>query len=239
MMLLARFSRVADVVPRSTRRVTPAMRVTAIPLVVVTVALGIWITGAVLTEDATVAMLLTGLWLALAGGVALVASLRWRQLAWPVMGAYVVSAAALGGYLFYSSTFDKVVDEDVVVAAPRATDTTSPSAGATSAPAGPVEVASGQFTNQAHDTSGRATLIEQPNGERVLTLTQFKTDPGPDVRVYLVPDPGGSIKDAVDLGGLTGNKGNQQYDVPAGAEAGAVVIWCRAFTVAFGTATLS
>ena len=53
-----------------------------------------------------------------------------------------------------------------------------------------------------------------------------------------MPDPGGSVKDAVDLGGLKGNKGNQQYDVPAGAEAGAVVIWCRAFTVAFGTATL-
>ena len=72
----------------------------------------------------------------------------------------------------------------------------------------------------------------------MVTLTQFQTDPGPDVRVYLVPDPGGSIKDAVDLGGLKGNKGNQQYDVPAGAEAGAVVIWCRAFTVAFGTAKL-
>jgi hypothetical protein len=214
------------------------MRVTAVPLVVATVALGIWITGAVLTQDATAAMVLTGLWLALAGAAAFVVGMRWRELAWPVLGAYVVSAAAIGGYLLYTSTIDKVVDEDVVVAAPRATASTSPSAGATSAPVGPVEVASGQFTNQAHNTSGRATLIEQPNGERVLTLTQFRTDPGPDVRVYLVPDPSRGIKDAIDLGGLKGNKGNQQYDVPDGAEAGAVVIWCRAFTVAFGTATL-
>ena len=106
-------------------------------------------------------------------------------------------------------------------------------------PAGPVEIASGRFTNQAHNTSGLATLIEQPNGDRVVTLTRFKTDPGPDVRVYLVPDPARGIKDAVDLGGLKGNKGDQQYDVPAGTEAGAVVIWCRAFTVAFGTATLT
>ncbi|MEP6761854.1 MAG: DM13 domain-containing protein [Sporichthyaceae bacterium] len=230
--------------PESARRVTPAMRVTAVPLVVIIVALGIWITGAVVTDDATAAMVLTGLWLALAGAVALVVSLRWRQLAWPVVGAYAVSAAAIGGYLFYTSSVDKVVDEKVVVAAPRATASTPPPAGAasvatTSAPAGPVEVASGKFTNQAHDTSGRATLVEQPNGDRFLTLTRFKTDPGPDVRVYLVPDPGGSITDAVDLGKLKGNKGNQQYDVPAGTEAGAVVIWCRAFTVAFGTATLS
>ena len=223
-------------------------RLAVIPLVVVVVAAGIWVTGAVLTEDATVAMVLTGLWLAVAGAVAVVVGLRWRPFALPVVGAYLVTATLLGGYLFVSSTFDKVVDEDVVVAAPRATASlsASPSSAETAtasptptAPQGPVEVASGKFSNQAHDTSGRATLIETPDGERVVTLTEFETDPGPDVRVYLVPDPGGSVKDAVDLGGLKGNKGNQQYDVPAGAPSGAVVIWCRAFTVAFGTATLT
>jgi len=205
----------------------------------VVVAGGVWATGAVLTEDATTAMVLTGLWFGLAGGLALLVGWRWRVLALPVVGAYLVTATALGGYLLFTSTVDKVVDENVVVAAPRATGTASISSDASTPAAGPVEISSGDFTNQAHNTSGLATLIEQPNGDRVVTLTRFKTDPGPDVRVYLVPDPAGGIKDAVDLGGLKGNKGNQQYDVPAGAEAGAVVIWCRAFTVAFGTATLS
>jgi hypothetical protein len=214
-------------------------RLAAVSVVVLAVAAGVWVTGAVLTQDATLAMVLTGLWFALAGAVALGIGFRWRPLAVPVVGAYLVTAAVLGGYLLYASTVDKVVDEDVVVAAPRVTATTSGTADASTAPAGPVEIARGRFTNQAHDTSGLATLIEQPNGDRVVTLTRFKTDPGPDVRVYLVPDPGGSVKDAVDLGGLKGNKGNQQYDVPAGAEAGAVVIWCRAFTVAFGTARLT
>ena len=215
------------------------LRLIAVPVVVVAVAAGVWLAGAVLTEDATVAMVLTGLWFGMAGAVALFVGWRWRPLAIPVVGAYLVTATALGGYLLFSSNVDKVVNEDVVVAAPRVTATTSESADAPTAPAGPVEIASGRFTNQAHNTSGLATLIEQPNGERVVTLTRFKTDPGPDVRVYLVPDPAGGIKDAVDLGGLRGNKGNQQYDVPAGAEAGSVVIWCRAFTVAFGTATLT
>ena len=42
-----------------------------------------------------------------------------------------------------------------------------------------------------------------------------------------------------DLGGLKGNKGMQQYDVPAGLDRYAtVVIWCRAFTIAFGKADL-
>lgn len=221
-------------------------RLAVIPVVVLVVAAGIWVTGAVLTEDATVAMVLTGLWLGAAGLAALAIGWRWRPLALPVVGTYLVTATVLGGYLFLSSTVDKVVDEDVVVAAPRtsSTATADPSdaastAPASMAPAGPVEIAAGDFTDQAHNTSGRATLIEQPDGSRVVTLTDFRTDPGPDVRVYLVPDPGGSIEDKVDLGGLKGNKGDQQYDVPAGAEAGAVVIWCRAFTVAFGTATLT
>jgi hypothetical protein len=192
----------------------------------------------VLPQDPTDAMVLPGQRFGLAGAVALLVGWRWRPLALPVVGAYLVTATVLGGYLLYASTVDKVVNEDVVVAAPRVTATASAGADASTAPAGPVEIASGRFTNQAHNTSGLATLIEQPNGDRVVTLTRFKTDPGPDVRVYLVPDPEGGIKDAVDLGGLKGNKGNQQYDVPAGAEAGAVVIWCRAFTVAFGTATL-
>ena len=214
-------------------------RLAAVPVVVVAVAAGVWFTGAVLTEDATIAMVLTGLWFGLAGAVALFVGWRWRPLALPVVGAYLVTATALGGYLFVTSTFDKVVNEDVGAAAPRVSTSSSSSASASIAPTAPVQIASGQFTNQAHDTSGLATLIEQPNGDRLVTLTRFKTDPGPDVRVYLVPDPGGSINGAVDLGGLKGNKGDQQYDVPAGAEAGAVVIWCRAFTVAFGTATLS
>lgn len=214
------------------------LRMAVIPVVVMAVAAGVWVTGAVLTQDATLAMVLTGLWLAVAGALALSIGFRWRPLALPVVGSYLVTAALLGGYLLYASTVDKVVNEDVVVAPPRVTATTSATADASTAPAGPVEIASGRFTNQAHNTSGLATLIEQPNGDRVVTLTRFKTDPGPDVRVYLVPDPAGGIKDAVDLGGLKGNKGNQQYDVPAGAEAGAVVIWCRAFTVAFGTARL-
>jgi hypothetical protein len=215
------------------------LRLAAVPVVVAAVVVGVWLTGAVLTEDATTAMVLTGLWFGLAGAVALFVGWRWRPLALPVIATYLVTAMAVGGYLLFASTVDTVVNEDVVVAAPQVSTSSPTTASASVAPTGPVQIASGKFTNQAHDTSGLATLIEHPNGDRVVTLTRFKTSPGPDVRVYLVPDPDGSIKDAVDLGKLKGNKGDQQYDVPAGAEAGAVVIWCRAFTVAFGTATFT
>jgi hypothetical protein len=64
---------------------------------------------------------------------------------------------------------------------------------------------------------------------------------GPDLRVYLVPGDGKDTGTHVDLGGLKGNKGNQQYGVPGSADLGkykTVVIWCRAFSVAFARAHL-
>jgi Electron transfer DM13 len=82
-------------------------------------------------------------------------------------------------------------------------------------------------------------VLGRPDGTRVLTLTRFATDPGPDLRVYVVPGDGSDVSGAVDVAALEGNVGNQQYDLPDGTDAGAVVIWCRAFSVAFGTAALS
>ncbi|MGH7710192.1 MAG: DM13 domain-containing protein, partial [Gemmatimonadaceae bacterium] len=113
---------------------------------------------------------------------------------------------------------------------------------------GPVPVASGQFHTNAHDTKGTATIYRLANGKRVLRLTDFATSNGPDVRVYLVaatdanePD---DVKAAgfVDLGGMKGNIGDQNYDVPADLDLSkyrAVSIWCRRFSVNFGAAPLT
>ena len=112
----------------------------------------------------------------------------------------------------------------------------------TAVAARPTALGRGTFTSDEHETTGTATLIRLPSGNRVVTLTNFATSPGPDVRVYLVPGDGSSVKGYLDLGRLKGNKGNQQYTVRDGTDLtrfGAVVIWCRAFTVAFGHAALS
>jgi hypothetical protein len=221
-------------------------RLAAAVAAAVLVAAGIWVTGAVLSDDATVAMLLTGGWLVLAGIAAVAVGWRWRGFALPVVAAYAVTAGVLGGYLFLASTVDTRVDEQVVVAqrATAATATGTPGGGSSAAPrparspAAPVLVADGTFRSAAHETSGRAGLVDLPAGGRVLTLTDLATDPGPDLRVYLVPGDGSNVRGAADLGALKGNKGTQQYAVPAGAPSGAVVIWCRAFSVSFGVATL-
>jgi hypothetical protein len=107
-------------------------------------------------------------------------------------------------------------------------------------------LAAGRFKTGAHKTEGAAT-VHALGERRVLRLTDFETSNGPDVRVYLVAAP--DVKDNadvkksgfIDLGALKGNQGDQNYDIPAGADLGryrAVTIWCRRFGVNFGTAPL-
>ncbi len=85
----------------------------------------------------------------------------------------------------------------------------------------------------------------QAAGAADLTFTGLDTDNGPDLRVYLVAGQvtnDADIGDFVDLGGLKGNKGTQQYSIPAGTDTeryATVVIWCRAFTVSFAKAELA
>jgi electron transfer DM13 len=112
----------------------------------------------------------------------------------------------------------------------------------------PMKLTSGRFHKNAHDTRGRATIYRLADGRRVLRLTEFATSNGPDVRVYLVA--AGDVQDEaaakqagfVDLGALKGNRGDQNYDVPAGLDLStyrAVSIWCRRFSVNFGAAPLA
>jgi len=215
----------------------------AIPVVASVVVGGIWVTGGLVTNDETIAKGLTAAWLVVAGLIALALAWRYRALALPVLGTFVVVAGALGGFLLYSSNVDKVVDEDVLVAERLSPISEPPSAEGTSEPSPDaqqtnVQIGAGDFVDGEHPTSGVATLIKTASGGKVLTLTKFATDPGPDLRVYLVPSGRAGVSGGVDIGALKGNKGDQQYDVPSSAPSGQVVIWCRAFSVSFGSAQL-
>ena len=59
---------------------------------------------------------LTAGWMGLAGGAALLVAVRSRDLRWPVLGAYAVTAAVAGVYLGSSVVLDDVVDERVATA---------------------------------------------------------------------------------------------------------------------------
>ena len=211
-----------------------AARAGAVVATTAVTGVGVWVTGGVLTDDASVARVLTGAWFVVVGGLAVAAALRWRAVAVAVVGAWLVTSVAVGGFLLLTSSVDRTIDEDVV----RAQPSTAQGTGAQDRADRATLVAAGRFRSGAHDTRGLASLVQLPSGDRVLTLTSLTTSPGPDQRLHLVP-PGGDTDDAVDLGRLKGNKGDQQYDVPRRARAGTVVVWCRAFSVEFGSASLT
>lgn len=206
----------------------PRMRI-ATRLALAAAVVGVMLTGVVLlgrlASSAVMAMVLTAAFFVVLAVLVVVGVRRRRELWVPVGAAYLLVAAGAGVALGLPLLVDDVVDEPVVVAATSAR-----------------EASTGQFEAREHPGQGTATLVDTTHGT-ALTLTDFATDNGPDLRVYLVPaDAGeGSIDGFVDLGVLKGNIGDQQYEVPDAVDAGAgwrVVVWCRAFAVTFTEALL-
>ena len=136
------------------------------------------------------------------------------------------------------------VEAEMETAADRPVDQTDePMPGAD-----PVKLVGGVFVgaDSFHEGSGRATIYDLGDGERVLRLEAFTVTNGPALHVLLVPDPRPEGRDDVtgylDLGELKGNVGNQNYEIPADVdvtEFGSVVIYCEPFHVIFATAGLS
>ena len=151
-----------------------------------------------------------------------------------------IVVAVSGWYAFRPERLfvDKTVNESLgaVTAAAAATADT------------PMTLAAGMFHSNAHATKGTATVLDLGGGRRVLRLTDFATSNGPDVRVYLVAaadvQDDATVKSAgfVELGPMKGNIGDQNYDIPASVDLASyrtVTIWCKRFSVNFGSAPLA
>jgi hypothetical protein len=213
-----------------------AVRLLAVPVTSAVLLTGLWVTGAAITNDFAVAMWLTVAWMAAAGCLALAVAVRSRAFRWPVLGGYLVTAAVAGAYLASSVVVDDVVHERVATAPPIAGDAPR------RAEPRNVRLRSGRFESVRHPATGAATAIRLARGGRVLTLTDFEVDNGPDLRLYLVAGPARSedeVRDYVDLGALKGNRGDQQYKLPADLDLDhypTAVVWCRAFSVLFARA---
>ena len=90
-----------------------------------------------------------------------------------------------------------------------------------------------------HNAEGQAMIIPISNNESILRLENLKVTNGPNLYVYLSTDKGAS--DFVNLGKLKANNGNQNYNIPSDTDLSkydTVLIWCKAFSVLFGSAEL-
>lgn len=176
----------------------------------------------------------------------------------PLLG---VPFVALNWWLLSPFFLDAVVDDefavtiadagsvdggDVALTQPGVVpDSDPPPDGDVDATTEPVLLGSGSFIGLAgHDGSGDAGVFALPEGNQVLRLENFEIDNGPDLKLYLVPgaDQVRPSSDAVNLGALRGNVGDQTYDIPTGSELSpgpwSVLVWCERFAVEFVAATL-
>lgn len=99
----------------------------------------------------------------------------------------------------------------------------------------------GNFESIDHDTVGSAAVLGS-DGQRSVRFEDFRTSNGPDLRVYLVPSDANGVDDAIDLGPLKGNVGNQNYALPPEVDLtqySRVLVWCVRFDSPFGAATLA
>lgn len=119
----------------------------------------------------------------------------------------------------------------------------TPDAVANAAPADETVILAGEVVgaDEFHTGSGRVAILEVAPGSYVLRFEGFSVLNGPDLHVYLSPDPSGYATGAVDIGKLKATDGSFNYELPAGIDPSgyrSVVIWCQPFEVQFAHAEL-
>jgi hypothetical protein len=166
--------------------------------------------------------------------------------------AAAVASVALAGVivfgLYWFQPYKLFIDDRVDEALPGGSRGSAMSDSGASTREAFTTLAAGMFRSLAHESSGRALIVELGDGSRLLRFEDLAVENGPDLRVYLSTAPAGSEEDAfagegsfVDLGALKGNLGNQNYELPDGVDPSmyrSVVVWCRRFSVGFAVAPL-
>jgi Electron transfer DM13 len=117
-----------------------------------------------------------------------------------------------------------------------------PQTNATNAIANVSTILTGSFVGAGdgfHNAGGLAKVIPLKDGQTILRLENFKSTNGPNVHLYLATDK--TASNFIDLGRLKANNGNQNYNIPVGADLAkynTALIWCKDFSVLFGSALL-
>lgn len=148
------------------------------------------------------------------------------------MTAGVLAVAVPLGWILASPLFVRTVLEEPLSAA-----------GAGRLDPGTTVLVEGEFAgaDDFHFGSGTARILVADDGAAMLRFDRFSVLNGPDLRVYLSPDPDGYVLDAVEVGPLRATDGSFSYllDGIDLEDVRSVLIWCEPFGVLFAIAVLA
>jgi hypothetical protein len=176
-----------------------------------------------------------------------------RRIVFALAGAALVAAAVFVLVWFQPQKLfidDRVNEALPTAAAPGERGDAAAAAAGAAAPSAPVPalrtLSNAPFRSHEHATEGRARVIRLRDGRRFVRFEAFRTSNGPLLKVYLSAappsGPGGAFDDRfVDLGGLKGNIGDQNYAIPREVDLSSfrsVVVWCKRFGVPFAAAAV-
>jgi hypothetical protein len=97
---------------------------------------------------------------------------------------------------------------------------------------------SGQFESGSNPTSGKISVAEDQNGVRKLQLEDFKSDSGPDLRLYLSENR--QALNSIEII-VAPKNGTYTLDLPDNIDFEKhkfALIWCKRFSKLFGSAEL-
>ena len=131
---------------------------------------------------------------------------------------------------------------DDATATPTATATATPEAAQASGTGELIAMGELIGSDSFHTASGQVLLVRGPDGELILRFQDFEVRNGPDLFIYLTPDPDGDVHvdGAINLSEIKATSGSVNYDVPLDVDPDSfrsAVVYCRAFSVIFATAT--
>ena len=175
---------------------------------------------------------------------------NWAPRAHPVVWIFGgIGAIALLTVVITVGTYlaAPLVDEGAEVHEPLGFDAPSLPAPASGSPTGATAVLAEGLLEGAdsfHTGEGGVRIIRTPQGGHIVRFENFSVRNGPDLFVYVTPDPEGDTEadGAENISPLRATSGDVSYDIPPAVDAKAiraVVIYCKQFRITFATAKLT
>lgn len=99
-------------------------------------------------------------------------------------------------------------------------------------------ITQGSFTGAAHTVTGTVKLSKDATGKKYLVFENFNTQSGPDLRIWMAEDVSGKVYSEITS---TVKNGTYSLAVPSDVDTAKktfVLVWCKQFTVLFGSAAL-